>query len=139
MANTITISRTINAPRERVWKALVTPEDIMKYNYADEGWTTPHAILDVRPGGTFNIGFQSPDGKSSFDLVGTYTEVVENEKLGQELGDGRPVLYTLEDQDGKTKITIEFEMETENTEEKQREGWTKIMDHLAGYVESKEE
>jgi uncharacterized protein YndB with AHSA1/START domain len=137
MAEPIVISRLVNAKRKRIFKALINPADIMKYNYADVGWTTPHAETDPQVDGKFKIGFSSPDGKIQFDVVGTYTEVDEPKKLSQKLGDGRNVEYTLEkEHDDHTRVTIKFDPENINSRDKQALGWTAILEHLAEYVET---
>lgn len=137
MAEPIVISRLVDAKRKRIFKALVTPKDIMNYNYADEGWTTPYAEVDLVVDGKFKVGFRSPDGRINFDVVGTYTEIDEPKKLVQRLGDGRRVEYKLDkEHDDHTRITITFDPENINSRDKQALGWTAIMNHLADYVEA---
>ncbi len=131
----IVIERVIDAPRERVWKALIDPEDLKHWSHADEGWTTPFAETDPRVGGTLRIGFGSPDGKNDFVLEGTYTVVEEPDRLVYKMGDDRIVTNTLVEEGGKTKITISFTPEEENTREKQQEGWSLILKHLVEYLE----
>lgn len=131
----IRIEYVITAPRERVWKAFTTPEDILKWYYATDGWTTPHAHLDVQVGGKFSIGFQSPDRKNDFDFEGTYTEVDPPNKLAYIIADGRPVTVMFTDEgDGKTKITLDLTLESEHPEGLQREGWTMQLVHLNEYL-----
>jgi uncharacterized protein YndB with AHSA1/START domain len=134
----IVITRVIDAPRERVWKALIDPEDIVHWNHADEDWTTPFAETDVRVGGTYRIGFGSPDGKNDFVLEGTYREIVEPERLVYSMGEDRVVTFVLAEEGDGTQLMLSFTPETVNTLEKQREGWTAILEHLAEYLKRKE-
>ncbi len=78
-ARELVLTRLIDAPRERVYRAWTDPE-LLKQWFAPLPYTTPVAELDVRPGGANLIVMRSPDGK---DLPnrGVYLEVVENERL----------------------------------------------------------
>lgn len=129
----IIIKRTIAAPRARVFRALVDPIDLMKWHLASEGWTTPHAKVDLKVGGTQNIGFRSPEGEG-FDLIGTFTEIDEPKRLQYVMGEDRFVTYELEEVDGKTVLTLTFTAEMENSEEMQREGWTAMVDNLTALI-----
>jgi len=138
---TILITRVFDAPRKLVFEAMTKPEHLVHWHHAGDGWTTPFADTDVRPGGKLRIGYASPDGKESFTLEGTYREVVEPERIAYEMsavGDheaaGRAVIATLEDHGGKTKVTIELTLETENPEEMQRGGWSEHLENLEAYL-----
>jgi uncharacterized protein YndB with AHSA1/START domain len=101
---------------------------------AGEGWTTPYAKVDVKPGGAFDIGFKSPDGKTDFPFAGTYDEVVEPEKLSFTIGDGRPVTVLFEDLGDRTRVVLTLALETVHSEEQQRQGWTAMLVHLGDYI-----
>ncbi|MCK9361424.1 SRPBCC domain-containing protein [Patescibacteria group bacterium] len=131
---TITIERFISAPRERVWKAWMDPEQLVHWHTAGEGWTTPYAKVDARVGGKFDIGFQSGDGKLSFPFTGTFAELVEPEKLAYMIDDGRPVSVVFEDLGERTRIVLTLALETQNSAEQQRQGWTAMLVHLADYI-----
>ena len=65
-----TITRTLNAPRERVWQVLTQPGHF-------EGWLPAKpgtAVLDVRTGGSWQATVMSPDGEE-IALTGRYDEV----------------------------------------------------------------
>lgn len=130
----IAIERIIDAPRERVWKAWVEPAQLMRWFHASDGWHTPSADVDVRPGGEFHIGFRSPDGAQGFDFAGTYAEVAPPERLVMVIGDGRPVTVTFEDLGGKTRLTIGLTLESVNGEAQQREGWTAMLVNLGVHL-----
>jgi uncharacterized protein YndB with AHSA1/START domain len=109
----LVITRIINAPREKVYKAW-TDAELLKQWFAPLPYTTPRVELDVRPGGTNYFVMRGPDGQ---DLPnrGVYLEVVENERLvftdaftkAWEPSE-KPfmaVTLTFEDIGGKTKYT----------------------------------
>ena len=47
----LVLTRLIDAPREKVWRAWTEPE-LLKRWFAPKPYTTPVAELDVRPGGS---------------------------------------------------------------------------------------
>lgn len=75
----LVLSRIIDAPRAKVFKAWTDAESLKKW-FAPLPWTTSHAQLDVRPGGSSIITMRSPEG-ADFPNSGTFLEVVPNEKL----------------------------------------------------------
>jgi uncharacterized protein YndB with AHSA1/START domain len=75
----LVLTRLIAAPREKLFRAWTEPA-LLKQWFAPLPWTTPHAELDVRPGGACLIVMRSPDG-NEFPNRGVYLEVVKNERL----------------------------------------------------------
>jgi len=69
----------LEAPREKVWRCW-TESDLLKQWFGAAPSTTPHAELDVRPGGTNLIVMRSPEG-NDMPNSGVYLGVVPNEKL----------------------------------------------------------
>ena len=57
----LTLTRLIDAPREKLYRAWTEPA-LLKQWFAPLPWTTPHAELDVRPGGASTVTMRSPDG-----------------------------------------------------------------------------
>ena len=128
----LTLTRVFDAPRERVWEAYTDPKHIVRWSFAND-WESPFAETDVRPGGAFRIGMRPADhSEEGFTFEGTYREVIKPERLVQDLGDGRVMTTTFEDQKGKTKLTLSVEMSV--SEEQERTGWTQILNHLAEHV-----
>jgi uncharacterized protein YndB with AHSA1/START domain len=75
----LVLTRIIDAPREKVFKAW-TDADLLKQWFAPLPYTTPHAELDVRVGGSNLIVMRGPDG-NEFPNRGVYLEIVENERI----------------------------------------------------------
>lgn len=75
----LVISRIIDAPREKVFKAFADPK-LLKQWWAPRPWTTPHAEIDLRTGGATKFTMRSPEGQE-FSYSGVYLEVVPNEKI----------------------------------------------------------
>ena len=109
----LVLSRIIDAPRERVFKAWTDPE-LLKQWFAPLPYTTPVAELDFRPGGANLIVMRDSAG-NEFPNRGVYLEVVKNERIvftnaytkAWEPSE-KPfmtAILTFEDEDGKTKYT----------------------------------
>ncbi len=131
---TIVISRVFDAPRKLVFEAFTKPEHLVHWHHAGEGWTTPFAETDPRPGGKLRIGYGSPDGKDDFVLEGLFREVVEPKRIVYVMFGDRPVTVTFKDLGGKTKVDLELTLETEYHEDLQRGGWTEHLENLATYL-----
>ena len=67
--NEFVISRTLNAPRDKVWRAWTEREELMKW-FGPKGVTIPVANMDLRPGGEFHYCMRMPDGH---DMWGKWT------------------------------------------------------------------
>lgn len=57
------ISRTFNAPRELVWRAF-TEGDRMAQWWGPKGFIMRKSSLDLRPGGLYHYGMESPQGQT---------------------------------------------------------------------------
>jgi uncharacterized protein YndB with AHSA1/START domain len=143
----LSLSRIIDAPREKVFKAWTDPE-LLKQWFAPLPWTTPHAELDVRPGGANLIMMKGPQGQE-FPNRGVYLEVVENERLvftDAYTGAWEPaekpfmtVILTFDDHGGKTKYTARvrhWSVADRETHEKMgfHAGWGQCADQLEALV-----
>lgn len=73
------LERTIDVPRELVWKVWTTPELLMPW-FCPLPWKTVECEIDLRPGGKFYTVMQSPEGQR-FPNNGCYLEIIANEKL----------------------------------------------------------
>jgi uncharacterized protein YndB with AHSA1/START domain len=140
----LVLERTIDAPPELVFRAWTEPE-LLKQWFAPLPWTTPHAELDVRPGGGSLVVMRDPQGKD-YPNRGVYLEVVENEKLvftdaytkGWQPSE-KPFftgILTFENIGGKTKYTARARHWTaadRDAHEKMgfHEGWGQCADQLA--------
>jgi uncharacterized protein YndB with AHSA1/START domain len=141
------LTRLINAPREKVYRAWTDPE-LLKQWFAPQPWITPRVELDVRPGGASVIVMRGPDGQE-FPNRGVYLEVVKNERLvfTDAYADGwepsqKPfmtVILTFEETEGKTRYTVRvrhWSVADRETHEKMgfHAGWGKCADQLEALV-----
>lgn len=148
----LTITRTFDASREKVWRAWTDPKQLREW-WAPRGFTSPTVEIDARVGGELYIVMQAGENMGPMSgmkapLRGKFTEVVENEKLvfsNNALDDKGNVLLsgetrvTLEDAGGKTKLTIKTSAEGEGPMTDQmlagmEQGWNEQTDKLGEFL-----
>ena len=133
----IKIDITILEPIEKVWSYYNDPRHIVKWNFATDKWCCPKAENNLTVGGTFNYRMEAKDKSYGFDMTGTYEEIIPNQQITYRLDDGRKVMVTFEKvDDSTTKVIQEFEPESFNSREMQREGWYQILNNFHKYVET---
>ena len=140
----LSLTRLIDAPRDKVFKAWTDPE-LIKQWFTPPPFKTVFANVDVRPGGSSMIIMRGPDG-TEIPCPGIYLEVVENERLvftdaytKAWLPSEKPFMtavLTFEDEDGKTRYTARVFHWTEADREAHEkmgfhEGWGIATDQLA--------
>ena len=132
----ITIESIISANTNKVWDYYTLPEHITKWNFASDDWHCPKAENDLRVGGKLKSRMEAKDGSFGFDFKAIYDEVITQKKITYTMLDGRRATTDFEISGNKTKITIVFDAETQNSVELQRNGWQAILDNFKKYVES---
>ena len=77
----LVLERTIDAPRDLVWKAFTSPEHLKQW-FAPRPYQISECELDLKPGGIFRIRMVGPDGfDTGHGIPGCVLEVVDGEKL----------------------------------------------------------
>ena len=130
----ITVEKLVRAPREKVWLAYTTPEDIVQWNADSEDWHTTRSTVDLRVGGEFSSRMEAKDGSFGFDFAGTYTQVIPQQMLEYAFGDRTANVEFLEAPDG-VNVRVTFDAEEIHSIEQQQEGWQAILDNFARHVE----
>ncbi len=133
----ITVETLVKAKPSLVWAAWNSPEDIKQWNSAHEDWHTTQSTVDLREGGKFLSRMEAKDGSVGFDFEGTYTRIVPNEVIEYRMSDGREVKVEFIERPDGVLVKETFDAETENTPERQRQGWQAILDHFGRHVEAK--
>lgn len=145
----LTLTRVINASRDRVYEAWTNPE-LLKQWFAPRPYTTPVVEIDVRTGGASLVVMQGPDG-TEIPCPGVYLEVVPNERIVSTDAFIKPwepsekpfmtLILTFEDAgDRKTNYTariLHWSVADREAHEKMgfHEGWTQCAEQLAALVE----
>ena len=133
----ITVETAVKAPLNAVWAAWNNPEDIKKWNSAQEDWHTTKSSVDLREGGKFSARMEAKDGSVGFDFEGIYSRVVPKKAIEFLMSDGRKVKIEFVERNGEVVVKETFDAEDENTPELQRQGWQAILDNFARHVEAK--
>lgn len=137
MSQKIKIESLINAPKENVWEYYTSPEHIVNWNFAHPSWHCPSAENEMKPGGKYKARMEAKDGSFGFDFEAEYRSINEGKNFVYVIADGREVEVDFENLDGKTRVTVVFEAEKENSIEMQKGGWQAILDNFKNYTESK--
>jgi len=102
-----TVTRTLKAPRQRVWQVLTQPSYF-------EGWLPAKsgtAVLDVRTGGSWQATVISPAGEE-IALTGRYDEVSEPDRLVMTVpGDAVTAITLTSAPDGTTQVAYAFDVD----------------------------
>lgn len=131
----ITVEVIVQAPRDRVWSAFVTPDAITRWNFASDDWCCPRASIDLAENGKFNYRMEEKNGPAGFDLEGEFTVIEANRRIEYRLTDGRKVRVIFSDTEQGTRVTETFEAESTHSPELQRQGWQAILDNFRTYTE----
>lgn len=119
----LVFERYLNAPPERVWRALTDPEELA-------GWLAP-AEIDLRVGGRVVLKFEEREHS------GTITELREPELLAytwDEATTDSLVRFKLEPVAGGTRLTLRHTFELEADLSGYGGGWHQHLELLAGQV-----
>ncbi|MGX5700297.1 SRPBCC family protein [Acinetobacter kookii] len=79
-SNTVKLHRVFTAPPERVFKAFIDPDALVKW-MAPHGFTAKVYHLDAKVGGTYKMSFSNFSTGSSHSFGGTYHEIIPNQLL----------------------------------------------------------
>jgi uncharacterized protein YndB with AHSA1/START domain len=146
MTRELEITRVFKAPRKLVYEAWTDPKHMTEW-WGPGVFTNHSCVLDVRPGGAWQIIMRSPDGMD-YPCRGVYREVVAHQRLvftnnaydaqDKQLLDGLTTVEFAEDPGGtrltlNTKVTglVDFApMMLRGMEA----GWNQSLDSLAKHL-----
>jgi uncharacterized protein YndB with AHSA1/START domain len=153
------IAREYDAPRARVWQAW-TDAERLKHWWGPKGFKIISCEVDLRPGGMFLYGMQSPNGQEIWGRF-IYREVVRPERLvfvvsfsdrsggitRHPWSENWPleILSTVlfEDLGAKTRVTVKWlphdatDIERKTFDEgrdSMKQGWTGTLDQLESHL-----
>jgi uncharacterized protein YndB with AHSA1/START domain len=143
--NTIRLHRVLRAPAERVYKAFIDPDAMVK-------WLPPHGFtgkvhsMDARVGGGYKMSFTNFGTGSSHSFGGTYLELTPHERIrhtdkfdappGSPMASEMMVTISLRKVMGGTELTIVQEgVPTAIPAEMCYMGWQESLTLLAQLVE----
>ena len=140
----LTVTRTIKAPRDRVFRAWTDPGELARWFHPDPSFTTPVAEVDLRAGGGYQFVMQPPTG-DPYVVRGVYREVQPPGRLvftwrWDAAGDADPetlVTVELHERGGETEVVLTHELlASADSREHHREGWEGCLTQLSLAVQS---
>jgi uncharacterized protein YndB with AHSA1/START domain len=154
------ISRVFNAPRKLVWESFTQPERMRQW-WGPKGVKVRTSKMDLRVGGTYHYGMETPDGKTMWGKF-VYREITPQDRLvfinsfsDEASGVTRHPMapswplemlstFTFEDvPGGKTKFTVRWAPHNATEEERKTfdaghasmtQGWSGTMEQLEAYL-----
>lgn len=133
----ISIETLVHGNPEAAWQAYTDPRAIVQWNTASPDWHSPRSQVDLREGGRFSTRMEARDGSMGFDFEGTYTRVVPGQLIEYRMDDGREVATRFTREPAGVRVQVDFDAESQNPAEMQRQGWQAILDSFGRYVEGK--
>lgn len=139
----MTITRTLNAPRDLVFSAWTEREHLERWQNAPKGFTVPTHEVDFRVGGAYCICMRSPEGTDHW-LQGVYHEIKKPERLVFTHtwldAQGKPgketlVTITFADHDSKTELTLhQSGFPSAGSRDGHHDGWNSSIDRFVEYL-----
>jgi uncharacterized protein YndB with AHSA1/START domain len=134
----LNLSRTLRAPRERVFQAWTDPEEIKRW-FGPDSCQVIEASLDLRVGGGFRFRFRDAE-QSEYYLSGEFREVTPPGKLVYTWQWENDAAYV----DRETVVSVEFidlgastevrlvheNLPSEQSAENHEHGWSGSLDKL---------
>jgi len=78
-AHALSISRIIDAPRQKIFRAWTEPALLVQW-WGPHGMTTPECEMDLWVGGRFRTLMRAPDG-SEYPTMGVFLEIFAPQRL----------------------------------------------------------
>jgi uncharacterized protein YndB with AHSA1/START domain len=108
----ILLSRTLDAPVELVWEAWTTPNHIASW-WGPDGFTNTITIMDVTPGGRWDLIMHGPDG-TDYRNTSVFREINRCKQIVYEHISHPKFTATIdfEERGGQTRLTWHMLFET---------------------------
>jgi uncharacterized protein YndB with AHSA1/START domain len=130
--------RDLSAPPSRVFRALTEPGELARW-WGPDGFQIPSIESDLRPGGSYRIAMQPPDG-ALFYLAGEFRELDPPRLVSYTFRwedpnpEDRETLVTLSLREiggGSTELALDQgDFATERRRALHEQGWTQSLNHL---------
>lgn len=141
-SGTILASVEIAAKPERVFRALSTPEELVRWWGSDDLYRTTKWEADIRVHGRWRAEGKGADGQP-FEVEGEYLEIdpprkfVQSWKPSWDLGPATTVSYSLEAIPEGTRLTVRHFGFGDRSESCRNHGngWQRVLDWLSGFVQ----
>ena len=133
--STFTVSARISKPIDIVWQRFTQPAHIEHWSFENAERQVSETKNDLRIGGQFDTSTAAKDGSGKVEMVGTYTEVVDHERIAYTLDSGRKVLITFQTDGDATTVEEVVDREDSAGDAVEPAGWQTILDTFKAYCE----
>lgn len=142
----LTIRRTIQAPRQKVFDAWTQPKQLKNWWCCNPTWSTEVTEVDLRVGGKYRLGMRDPDKEQTYICFGQFKEINAPEKLvytwsweppGMEVGE---TLVTVEffDRGDATELVLTHErFPNAEAAGEHNKGWSGCIEVFSAFMEAK--
>jgi uncharacterized protein YndB with AHSA1/START domain len=132
MTRTVEHTLTVDAPRDRVFRALTEADELKR-------WWITDGISEPRAGGHFRFEWRMADPANDHVQEGEYAEVVEGERIvfpWSGVGGDSRVTLSLSESNGGTRVSLVHEgIAAEDQFERYEQGWTGFLANLESVLE----
>ena len=132
---TLSVSRVIHAPVERVFDAWLDPAMLMRFMCPGPGMTTPRADVTPQVGGRFDLIMKNGDTElphgGVYRVIDRHTRIVFSWESPFP-AEGSTVTLDFKPQGGNTQLTLtHVRFPNEESRDNHQSGWTAILARLA--------
>jgi uncharacterized protein YndB with AHSA1/START domain len=135
------LTRTLNAPVELVWEVWSKPEHIAKW-WGPTGFTNTISVMDLQPGGKWNLIMHGPDG-TDYGNESTFVEVVQHKRIVYEHTTWPHIIATIDFEDLGEQTGLTWHMLFDSVEDfievakkhQAKKGQKENVDKLEAYLE----
>ena len=140
----LTIRRTFQAPRQRVFDAWTQPEQLKNWWRCNPAWSTEVAEVDLQVGGKYRLGMRDPEKDQAYVCFGEFKETNRPEKLvytwsweppGMEVGETLVTVEFLDKGDSTELILTHEQFPSVEAADEHNKGWSGCIEIFAGFVE----
>ena len=143
----LTVERSFDAPRRRVFEAMVRPELVKQWLYGPDDWPMAVCEIDFRVGGNYRYVWRNKE-KGDMGMGGVFKEIaaperiVHTELFDEDWTGGETVLTTrFDERGGRTIVTVTVRYSSKAAREGALktgmiEGWGVAYDRLAEMLSS---
>jgi uncharacterized protein YndB with AHSA1/START domain len=130
------LTRTLDAPREKVWKAWTEEDEVMRW-FGSDTTNGSYVKMDVRLQGEWKAALLRKNGTRGFPWSGVYREIEEPKRLvftiAGRAGRGEEVVEVeLEERKGKTLMTVKLKDDGRHLG--LEEGWSSFFDRMEQFL-----
>jgi len=139
--NSIQLTRTFAAPRDRVFRAWTDAREFAQWFHPTADYKTVITRLDLRVGGKYSVEMYQKEG-NIHRISGTYEEILPPEKLSftwrllhDETATESLVTVVFKDLGNSTEVSLTHKnLLTAESREKHNQGWVGCLGQLENYL-----